>query len=164
MVSDKDSEELLVLLNKAVAREMQVSIQYMLQHSLLNAQTPDKADKSGQDKQDKFVGTHFPYWLPGTSLKKIAITEMRHAEAIAERIVRLGGELTTKPDPITLGKTSKEIIKLNKEVERRAIVLYKQIIELAKRLNDEETTKLFERILTDEENHFKTFSSLLKED
>jgi bacterioferritin (cytochrome b1) len=27
-----------------------------------------------------------PVFLPGTTLKKIAVTEMRHAEAIAERV------------------------------------------------------------------------------
>jgi bacterioferritin len=42
--------------------------------------------------------------------------------------------------------------------------LYKSIIKVAERENDEVTKKLFERILSDEENHFKTFSNLLEGD
>jgi bacterioferritin len=116
MDKKEDSSKLLKLLNKAVAREIQVSIQYMLQHSILNVHASDKSEKTSSDKQDKFVGTHFPYWLPGTSLKKIAIAEMRHAEVIAERVVRLGGEPTTQPDPITLGNSSKEITQCDRVV------------------------------------------------
>lgn len=164
MAKGDNSSKLMKLLNKAVAREMQVSIQYMLQHSILNASAPDKSDKKGSEKQDKFVGTHFPFWLPGTSLKKIAITEMRHAEMIAVRVVLLGGEPTTEPDPITFGNNSREILEINKNAERGAIGLYKSIIKVAERENDEVTKKLFERILTDEENHYKTFSDLLKGD
>jgi bacterioferritin len=164
VVKAEVSSKLINLLNKAVAREMQVSIQYMLQHSILNAQAPDKSDKIGSEKQDKFVGTHFPFWLPGTSLKKIAITEMRHAEVIAERIVLLGGEPTTKPDPITLGNNSREILEINKDAERGAIGLYKSIIKVAERENDEVTKKIFQKILSDEEGHYKTFSDLLEKE
>lgn len=156
------SNELLDLLNKAVARELQVSIQYMLQHCIWIAKAPEKPDKEISEAQRKFVGTHFPYFLPGTGLKKIAITEMRHVEAIAERIVRMGGKPTTKPDPIKIGETVKEILEINKAVESAAITLYKQIIEVAEKENDEETKKMFERILSDEEGHFKTFSEMLE--
>lgn len=164
MAKKEVSSKLMKLLNKVVARELQVSIQYMLQHSILNASAPDKSDKKGSEKQDKFVGTHFPYWLPGTSLKKIAITEMRHAEAIAELVVRLGGEPTTNPNPVTLGNSSREILEINKDAERSAIGLYKSIIKVAERENDEVTKKLFESILSDEEGHYKTFSDLLEKD
>jgi bacterioferritin len=156
------STELIDLLNKAVARELQVSIQYMLQHSIWNAKAPAKPDEAPSESQRKFVGTHFPFWLPGTGLKKIAITEMRHAEAIAERVVRLNGKTTTVPDPVTIGESVREILEINKEVESGAITLYKQIIEVAEKVNDEETKKMFQRILSDEEGHFKTFSELLE--
>ena len=104
----------------------------------------------------------WPYFLPGESLKKTAIAEMRHAEAIAERVVRMGGTPTTKPDPIKLGETLKEILEINKAVENGAITLYKQVLEVAVKENDEETKKLFERILSDEEGHYKTFSEMLE--
>jgi bacterioferritin len=157
----EESNELLELLNKAVARELQVSIQYMLPHSIWIAKAPAKPDEEISEAQRKFVGTHFPYWLPGASLKKIAITEMRHAEAIAERVVQLGGKPTTHPNPVKLGETVNEILEINKTVESQAIKRYKQIIEVAEKEKDDETKKLFERILSDEEGHFKTFSEML---
>lgn len=163
MVKEDGISKLLILLNKAVAREMQVSIQYMLQHSVLNARVTDAKNNKSSEKQDKFVGTHFPYWLPGTSLKKIAITEMRHAESIAERIVHLGGEPTTHPDPITLGNNSKEILEINKKAEKGAIELYNKIITVSEEQNDAITRDLFKRILNDEENHYKIFSKVLDE-
>ncbi len=162
MVNEEGSNELIDLLNKAVARELQVCIQYMLQHSIWIAKGPERPDEEISEAQRKFVGTHFPYFLPGTGLKKIAITEMRHAEAIAERIVRMGGTPTSKPDPIRLGDTLKDILEINKAVENGAITLYKRILEVAEKENDEETKKMFERILADEEGHYKTFSEMLE--
>jgi bacterioferritin len=156
------STELIELLNMAVARELQVSIQYMLQHAIWIAKAPEKPGEDISESQRKFVGTHFPFWLPGTGLKKIAIMEMRHAEAVAERVVRLNGKPTTVPDPITIGESVKEILEINKAVESGAIALYKQIIEVAEKENDEETKKMFQRILADEEGHFKTFSEMLE--
>ncbi|MHA2183319.1 MAG: hypothetical protein ACXAAH_18020, partial [Promethearchaeota archaeon] len=87
------SSELLGLLNAALARELQVSVQYMLQHAIWNGKTSKSKSELKESKSKKFVATHFPIFLPGVSLKKIAITEMRHAEKIAERITLLGGEI-----------------------------------------------------------------------
>jgi bacterioferritin len=154
--------ELLTLLNKALARELQVSIQYMLQHTLL---TGGKEHKTGaetsQSKQGKFIGSHSPLWLPGTSLKKIAVTEMRHAEAVAERIVSLEERPTTQPDTVVIGDSPTEMIGINRDAEEEAIRLYNQIIDLAKKQGDEVTTKLFQQILSDEENHLKIFKDIL---
>ena len=156
------SPELLNLLNKSISREMQVSIQYMLQHSTWNARLPATAGQTSA-KQSKFVGSHSAVWLPGNSLKKIAITEMRHAEAVAERVVRLGGEPTTQPDPVIIGETLKEILEIDREQERGAIDLYREIIEVAEKAKDESTRDLFKRILSDEELHHRVFSRLLEE-
>jgi len=164
MTNKNISAELIELLNKAVARELQVSIQYMLQHSVWIAKAPKESDQPTSEDQRKFVGTHFPFWLPGTSLKKIAITEMRHAEAIAERVVRLGGKPATKPNPVVIGETVWDVLEINKELERGAIELYKDILKLAIKVKDEETQKMFTRILADEEKHYETFSNLLKEE
>jgi len=136
------SQELLDLLNKSIARELQVAIQYMWQH------VQWKGVKGFAVKDE---------------LKKIAITEMKHAEAIAERLNYLGGKPTTKPEPIIVGETLKEMIEQDKKDEEGAIKLYKQVIELARKENDDVTRKLFESILTDEEEHHDTFTSLLEE-
>ncbi len=142
MSNTKVSAQLLDLLNKAIAREIQVSIQYMWQHVQWRG-------VKGFAVQDE--------------LKKIAITEMKHAEAIAERLFYLGGIPTTKPEPIFVGETLKEMIGQDKKDEEGAIQLYKQTIEVARKEGDETTRRLFRQILSDEEEHHDTFTSLLEE-
>jgi bacterioferritin len=136
------SNELKEKLNDAIAREIQVSIQYMWQHVTvpgLHAQS---------------VGGVF---------KKFAITEMKHAEEIAERLNNLGGTPTTKPTPITVGKTMKEMLEVNAKAEKEAIALYREIIKMAEKEEDIVTRKLFESILVDEEEHYYVFMGLLGE-
>ncbi|UCD71609.1 MAG: hypothetical protein JSW70_01060 [Syntrophobacterales bacterium] len=142
MQHTKVSTEILDLLNKAIARELQVSIQYMWQHVLW------KGIKGFAVKDE---------------LKNIAIVEMKHAEGIAERLAYLGGIPTTKPEPIFVGETLKEMIAQDKKDEEGAIQLYKQIIEVTKKEGDETTRRLFEKILSDEEEHHDTFTGLLEE-
>ena len=88
---------------------------------------------------------------------------MRHAEAIVERVVRLGGEPTTQPDAITLGQTVREMLENDREQERGAIQLYRQIINVAEREHDDATRDLFQRISSEEGEHYRTFSKLLGE-
>lgn len=158
------SPELLTLLNKAVAREIQVSIQYMLQHAICGTSGLIEPGVSTDSKRRKFIGRHLPVWLPGSTLKNFAITEMRHAEAIAERLLQLGAEPTTVPDEITLGKTPTEMLAINKEAEAGAISLYNEIMGAARNQKDDRTAKLFETILRDEQSHHRVFSRLLEED
>ncbi|MDW7970435.1 MAG: ferritin-like domain-containing protein [Nitrososphaerota archaeon] len=136
------SSELLNLLNEAIARELQVSIQYMWQHVQWRG-------VKGFSVQDE--------------LKKIAITEMKHAEAIAERLFYLGGIPTTKPKEIFVGTTLKEMIERDVKDEENAIKLYKEIIDRARKENDITTAFLFESILKDEEEHHDFFTSILEE-
>ena len=143
MASKKPSAELLDLLNQAIAREIQVSVQYMWQHVLW------KGVKGFAVKD---------------ASKQIAIEEMKHAEAIAERLNYLGGIPTTKPTPIFIGKTLKEMLVTDVKDEETAITMYKKIIEVARNQGDETTAFLFEGILSSEEDHHDTFTTLLEED
>ena len=164
MASKKTSRELVELLNRALARELQVSIQYMLQHAIGAARDTADGARLNRGRPAKFIGSHSPYWLPGATLKKVAITEMRHAEAISERIVLLGGEPTTQPDAVTIGTTARAMLELDRRVEAEAIALYKQIIEVARREGDDVTTRLFQEILSDEGKHHRLFSDMLAAD
>ena len=65
MKKPKASKQLMELLNRAIAREIQVAVQYMWQHVLWSG-------VKGFAVKDE--------------LKSIAIEEMKHAEAIAERL------------------------------------------------------------------------------
>jgi bacterioferritin len=161
MKEEKTSPNLVQLLNQALARELQVSVQYMLQHSIAPSQGLTGPTWPSSDKQDKFVASHSPFFLPGATLKKIAITEMRHAEAISERIVTLGGVPTTQPAKITLDMTTIAMLENDREQERSAIELYKTIIGSAEKEHDEITAGLFKSILKEEESHHRMFSDLL---
>ena len=161
MENEVASSQLVTLLNQAIGRELQVCIQYMLQHAIGAGQEPAVSGKTLSVAQSKFIASHSSVWLPGSSLKKIAITEMRHAEAIAERVVHLGGEPATQAGAILIGKTAEEMLENDREQERQAIDLYKQIIDVAAKEQDEETVNLFRHILSDEEKHHGVFSNLL---
>lgn len=136
------SKELKEMLNDAIARELQVSVQYMWQHVMVRGINAESI---------------------GGIFKQIAITEMKHAEAIAERLDYLGGVPTTKPTPIEVGKSAKEMLEIDKKAEEDAIKLYKKIISLAEKEGDPVTKRLFEGILSDEESHHNQFSTLLED-
>lgn len=138
----KASKELLDMLNMAIAREIQVSIQYMWQHVLWGG-------VKGFATKDAF--------------KSIAVEEMKHAETIAERLYYLGGTPTTKPTPIVVGNNLKERIEQDIKDEQGAIELYTKIIELARKEGDEVTNLMFRHILEDEEDHHDTFTTLYEE-
>jgi len=95
-------------------------------------------------------------------LKKIAVLEMKHAEAIAERLFYLGGIPTTKPDPIFVGKTLKEMLTKDLEDEESAVKLYKKTIAVAEAEGDITTAQIFKKILMDEEEHHDFFQGLLE--
>lgn len=135
-------KKLLDILNEAIARELQVAIQYMWQHVQWSG-------VKGFSVQDEF--------------KKIAITEMKHAETIAERLFYLGGIPTTKPNPIFVKKTLKEMVVQDVKDEKNAIDLYKTIIDMAQKEGDTTTAFIFKQILEDEEDHHDTFTTLLED-
>jgi bacterioferritin len=138
----KASDKLKGLLNDAIAREIQVSIQYMWQHVQV-------VGVKGVAVQDKFQET--------------AIAEMKHAEKIAERLWYLGGTPTTKPAPIKVGESMKEFLELDTTAEVEAIEMYKGIIELAQKEGDVTTAFMFKEILEDEEEHHDLFTTMLEE-
>ena len=83
------SRKLLDALDKAIARELGVTIQYMWQHVMaLGMDSPAVKD----------------------IFEDVAIEEMKHAESIAERLFYLGGVPTTKPTPIEVGGTLKAML------------------------------------------------------
>ena len=136
----KASSALTDMMNRAIAREIQVSVQYMWQHVM--AKGLDSAEIS-----DVF--------------EDVAIAEMKHAEKIAERLFYFDVVPTTKPDPIKVGGTIKEMLEYDAKAEEEAIELYKKIIKQAGSEGDSTTRLLFEEILADEEDHHDTFTTLL---
>lgn len=142
------------LLNMAVAREIQVSIQYMFQHAkmekLIRRVIPENilTDKTTYDAVGKF-------------LKEFAIVEMKHAADIMERIYYLGGSATTKADRITIGNNLSEFAKLGAKAEEEALVLYRKIIKTAREIGDRTTRQLFQKIYSEEEQHLFKFQEFV---
>jgi len=134
------SQKLLEFLNKGIARELQVSIQYMWQHVQVTGM-------NGTVMEDIF--------------RKTAIAEMKHAERLAERLDYLDGVPTTKPDPIFVTGSLIEMLEQDERDEEQAINLYKQAIQAAAQEGDYTTRRLFEEILAEEENHINTFGKLV---
>jgi bacterioferritin len=134
------TKKLMDMMNKAIAREMQVSIQYMWQHVMW------KGVEAFAVKNE---------------LRTIAIAEMLHAEQIAERLAYFGGTPTTKPEPIFVGKTLKQMLSQDVKDEKGAIKLYTEVIEQATKEKDYTTVDLFKKILAEEEVHLDTFNGLL---
>jgi bacterioferritin len=143
----KVTPEYIELLNQAVSRELQVSVQYMLQHT----------------KMEKLISRAIPenillekttYDVVGDLLKEFAIQEMKHAASIMERIYYLGGEATTKSN---IGDSLNEFAKNGVKAEEEALVLYRKIIETAAKLGDIDTKMLFNKIYSDEEEHLLKF-------
>ena len=134
------SEKLLKLLNKGIARELQVSIQYMWQH--ITAKGVHGAVVEGL-------------------FREIAIEEMKHAEALAERIAFLNGIPTVKPDDIHIGTDVLEMLKDGVQYEEEAVSLYKQAIQVAEKEGDFGTKRMLEEILSNEEKHLDKFGKLL---
>ena len=128
----KNNPNLIEMLNKALAGELQGIIQYMWQHITM-------------------VGKESASIAP--ILKKISIDEMKHAEMIAERLNYLGGEPITKPAPIKVGHGFEEMLHEDAKAEEDTIAFYKEIIAKADSEKDYVTKLLFANILTDEEKH-----------
>ena len=134
------SKKLLELLNKGVARELQVSIQYMWQHVQVKG-------------LEGVLVRHI--------FKEIAISEMKHAEELAERISSLNGIPTEKPEPIFVGGSLIEMLKQDQQNEEDVIRLYKNTIQVAELEGDITTRGLLEKILSDEEKHVDIFGKML---
>lgn len=158
-MSVQPTPEYLNLLNEAVSRELQVSIQYILQHAkmekLLRKVIPENIllDRTTYDAMGKF-------------LKEFAIQEMKHAGEIMERIYYLGGSATTKADKPLIGDTLSKFAKNGVLAEEEALILYRSIITAAMKLGDWETYELFEKIYSEEEEHlfkFQEYAEMIDE-
>ena len=133
--------KLLDVLNDLRSRELAVVMQYMRQHYTVTG-------PEGMLHADTFKG--------------VAVTEMKHAEELAERIEFLGGKATTKPEKFESEFAGlKEMAKADYSAEADAVMRYRAAIKVAAAHDDVTTRKLLEDILGDEEDHLKTFTDML---
>jgi bacterioferritin len=136
----KGSKKLLDALNEDLAYELAALTQYMWHHV------------TGQ-------GLEFP--AVSDLFKEFSIQEMKHAEALAERIDLLGGVPTTQPKAIKVGGTLKKMLQDDLGGENTAIALYTQHVALADKEKDVVTRRLLESILGDEQGHANDLETVL---
>ena len=136
----KRRQNVIDVLNKARAMELQAIHQYMNQHYNL-------------DDMD--------YGELAAKLKLIAIDEMRHAEMFSERVKELGGEPVTGHDgKISKGQKVEEVFPFDAEQEDDAIDAYNQFLLVCRDNGDSISMKIFEDIIDEEQIHFNYFDNV----
>jgi bacterioferritin len=136
----KGSKKVIDLLNEGRARELTAILTYLAQHYEL-----------ANDDYGKLAKV----------LKDTGITEMKHAEALAERILFLGGVPTTKPaGEIKRGEKIAAKIATDIALEEGAVNLYNEAAVACGEELDHVSKNLFESLLKDENDHLDMFINI----
>jgi len=134
------SKKVIDLLNEARSRELTAISQYMSQHYEL------------EDSDFGKLASKF---------KEVAIAEMKHAEKLADRILFLKGEPTSKPDGVAKkGQQIPEMLTTNIDLEQQAIKMYNEAAMVCASEKDQISKKLFEELLKEEEGHLDYFENI----
>lgn len=129
----KGKKEIIAALNEVLTGELTAINQYFLHARMLQDWGLDKL---------------------GNLEYKASIDEMKHADEIIKRILFLEGlPNLQKIDQVKIGTNIEEIIKLDLEVEHKAVPILKKNIALAEKEQDYVTRQLFLDILESEEEH-----------
>src|SRR5947209_1639461 len=90
----------------------------------------------------------------GDYIKKQSIDEMKHAEALIERILFLDGTPNlTETMRLNVGQNVKAQIENDLALEIAAVGMYNKAVEVARAEGDNASRELFEKLLKDEEAH-----------
>lgn len=131
------SEKVIALLNDARRRELTAILQYMAEHYELED-----------------VG----YGKFGDEMKATAVTEMKHAEELAERILLLGGAPTSELEAkVQKGLSVADVLKVNIHLEQGAVKLYNEAANVCAAEGDHVSKAIFEKLLADEDEHLDDF-------
>jgi bacterioferritin len=128
----KGNSKVIEQLNRALRDELTAINQYFLHAEM--------AENWGYSKYAKLI-------------KKQSIDEMRHAEALMERILFLDGTPSMEPMSLTIGQSVKEMIESDLKLELGAVGSYNESIRISVENKDNGSRDLFMRLLKDEEDH-----------
>ncbi|MGA2149092.1 MAG: bacterioferritin [Bryobacteraceae bacterium] len=125
--------KVIALLNEALQEELTAITQYFLHAEMCENWQYDKL---------------------GGYIKKLSIVEMKHAEALIERILFLDGTPNlTELLKLLVGQNVKEQVESDLKLEMEAVALYNRAIQIARDEGDNGSRELFERLLKAEEGH-----------
>ncbi len=128
----KGSPKVIEELNKALREELTAINQYFLHAEM--------SENWGYERLSEYI-------------KKQSIGEMKHAEALMERILFLDGTPTMKPLDLTIGKNVQEMLQSDLDLELSAVQQYNAAIQVAVAEKDNGSRDLFVELLKDEEEH-----------
>lgn len=98
----------------------------------------------------------------GEFIKKQSIDEMKHAEALIERILFLDGTPNmTELIRLEIGQNVKAQLESDLRLELSAAEQYNRAVKIAREEGDNASRDLFEKILQDEEEHVDWLESQL---
>src|SRR5205085_7704507 len=90
----------------------------------------------------------------GAYIKKQSIDEMKHAEALIERILFLDAVPNmTELMKLNVGQNVKEQLESDLKLEISAVAMYNRCVQVAREQGDNASRELFDRLLKDEEAH-----------
>src|SRR5689334_7820627 len=94
------------------------------------------------------------YTRLGDYIKKQSIDEMKHAEAIIERILFLDATPNmTETMKLNIGQSVRDQLQSDLNLEINAVAMYNRSVEISREAGDNASRELFERLLKDEEEH-----------
>jgi len=128
----KGSHKVIEELNKALREELTAINQYFLHAEM--------SENWGYERLSEYI-------------KKQSIGEMKHAEALIERILFLDGTPTMKPLDLTVGKNVQEMLQSDLDLELSAVEQYNAAVQIAVAEKDNGSRDLFVALLKDEEDH-----------
>ena len=137
----RGNEQVIALLNQALAEELAAISQYFLHAEM--------CDNWGYKK------------LAATN-KKLSIDEMKHAEALIERILFLDGTPSmVETLPLHIGQNVKAQIENDLKLEIGAVAMYNAAALKSAKAGDNASRELFTKILKEEEGHVDVFETQL---
>ena len=128
----KGNPKVLAELNKALREELTAINQYFLHAEM--------CENWGYKKLSEYI-------------KKQSIGEMKHAEVLMERILFLDGSPSMKPLELTVGKSVREMLQSDLDLELSAVKQYNAAIQVAVEQKDNGSRDLLVVLLKDEESH-----------
>ena len=102
------------------------------------------------------------YELLSKRIKKLSITEMKHAEELIERLLFLEGAPNLSELPkLNIGKDVKQQLENDLALELGAVTDYNEAIATCRKAGDNGTADFLKGILADEEGHVDFFEEQL---
>ena len=137
-----DKQEIIAALNEDLSGELGAIIQYITYAA-------------------KTTGPYRPQ-LSEFFLKEVPDEQM-HAQYLANKIVALGGEPTTKAREVPAAKSNREMVEAVLQAEKRAVADYTKRAKQAEEFGDKGMVVQLEDIVNDETGHKEETERLLRD-